>query len=95
MASFFCHGVAGTKRSRHEQIVRRLTSDAFAGHCEFFTRRRSNPEQLHRSGSVRPQCCLPESTTADGVQPLLGCTEYVADENRKLRSRVMSLLTIT
>ena len=85
MASFFCHGVAGTKRSRLEQIVRRLTSDASAGYCEFFTRQRSNPEQLHRTGSVRLQCCSPERATADGVQPLSGCTESVADETCEVR----------
>ena len=61
----------------------------------FFTRRRSNPGQLHRTGSVRLQCCSPGLATADGVQPLSGCTESVADENRTLRCRVMPLLTIT
>ena len=83
------------KRTRLERIVRRLTSDAFAEHCEYFTRRRSNPDQLHRTGSVRLQCCLPGHATADGVQPLSGCTEYVADENRTLRCRVMPTLTFT
>ena len=95
MASFFCHGVAGTKRSRLERIVRRLTSDAFAGRCEFFTPQRSRLDQLHRTCSVRLQGCSPEPTTADGVQPLSGCTESVADENRTLRCRVMPLITIT
>ena len=54
----------------------------------FFTRRRSNPGQLHRTGSVRLQCCSPGATTADGVQPLSGCTVYAADENHELRCRV-------
>ena len=92
MASFFCHGVAGTKRSRLERIVRRLTSDAFAGHCEFFTRRRSISEQLHRTGSVRQQCCSPEPATADGVQPLSGCTESVAmTEGGEARQRLVPI----
>ena len=39
--------------------------------------------------------CACNAVHQDLLQPLSGCTEYVADENRTLRCRVTPLLTIT